>query len=103
MPPQSPLQSGTQSFDKTESHVPQLSNEPNPIESRHDKKYPMYEFESHNNINDLIELEAELLQYLGFDKPNNLYYEDACKWYNVDTIEAEQEEEMIEKEMEKIK
>ena len=25
-----------------------------------------------------------------------MYYEDACQWYNVDTIEAEQEEEMVE-------
>ena len=71
-------------------------NEPNPIEGRHDKIFPMFEFESHGDINDLIKLEAELLQYLGFDKPYNLYYEDACQWYNVDTIEAEQEEEMIE-------
>ena len=71
-------------------------NEPNPIEGRHDKIFPMFEFESHGDINDLIKLESELLHYLGFNKPNKLYYEDACQWYNVDTIEAEQEEEMIE-------
>ena len=71
-------------------------NEPNPIEGRHDKIFPMFEFESHGDIKDMIELEKELLVHLGFDKPNNLYYEDACQWYNVDTIEAKQEEEMVE-------
>ena len=70
-------------------------NEPNPIEGRHDKIFPMFEFESHGDINDMIELESELLEYLGFERQKKVFYEDACNWYNVDTIEAEQEEDMV--------
>ena len=36
-------------------------NEPNPIEGSHEKIFPMFEFESHGNINDMIALEKELL------------------------------------------
>ena len=46
-------------------------NEPNPIEGRHDKIFPMFEFESHGDINDMVELESELLEHLGFE---NLVY-----------------------------
>ena len=70
-------------------------NEPNPIEGRHDKIFPMFEFESHGDINDMVELESELLEHLGFGKQKKVFYEDACNWYNVDTIEAEQEEDMV--------
>jgi len=69
-------------------------NEPNPIEGRHQKIFPMFEFESHGTVEDMILLEGELLEHLGFKKPINLHYEDACNWYNSETIEAEHEEEM---------
>ena len=69
-------------------------NEPNPIKGRHQKIFPMFEFESHGIIDDMIILEAELLEHLGFKKPRNLSYEDACQWYNTETIESKQEEEM---------
>jgi len=69
-------------------------NEPNPIEGRHQKIFPMFEFESHGTIDDMILLEAELLDHLGFQKPKDLHYEDACNWYNTETIESEHEEEM---------
>ena len=36
-------------------------NEPNPIEGRHQKIFPMFEFESKGTINDLVSLEANLL------------------------------------------
>ena len=42
-------------------------NEPNPVEGRHDKIFPMFEFESHGNMDDMIKLEKELLHYLGFN------------------------------------
>ena len=70
-------------------------NEPNPIEGRHDKIFPMFEFESHGSIKDMIELESELLQHLGFKKPKTLFYEDACDWYSTDIIEDKEEEQMI--------
>ena len=63
-----------------------LKNEfdkPNPIEGRHDKIFPMFEFESHGDINDMIELESELLHYLGFGEGfPTVKYEDASQRYN---------------------
>lgn len=41
-------------------------NEPNPIEGRHNLIFPMFEFETHGDIEHLSELERELLIYLGF-------------------------------------
>ena len=55
-------------------------NEPNPIAGRHQKIFPMFEFESHGTIDDMIYLEADLLKHLGFKKPKALRYEDACDW-----------------------
>ncbi len=43
-------------------------NEPNPIEGRHNLIFPMFEFETHGDIEHLAELEVELLIYLGFNK-----------------------------------
>ena len=57
-------------------------NEPFPIEGRHDKIFPMFEFESHGDLKDLIQLEADLLTHLGFlDNPEALKeisYKKAC-------------------------
>ena len=69
-------------------------NEPNPIEGRHQKIFPMFEFESHGDVDDLINIESELLDHLGFDVPTKLLYEEACQIYDVDTIEATEEERM---------
>jgi len=70
-------------------------NEPNPIKGRHQKIFPMFEFESHGTLDDMILLEAELLQHLGFQKPKTLFYEDACNWYNTEIIESKHEEEIL--------
>ena len=43
-------------------------NEPNPVEGRHDKIFPMFEFESHGDMEDMIKLEMELLDHLGFNR-----------------------------------
>ncbi|MFA7298173.1 MAG: amino acid--tRNA ligase-related protein [Candidatus Absconditabacterales bacterium] len=40
--------------------------EPNPIPGRHETIFPMFEFEAKGDMNDLIQLEQELLVYLGF-------------------------------------
>jgi len=73
-------------------------NEPNPVKGRHDLIFPMFEFESKGTMDDLIQLEKELLEYLGFSKdmyPNNLYpegdYEDVAKKYDVNILEHEHE------------
>ena len=55
-------------------------NEPNPVEGRHDKIFPMFEFESHGDMGDLIDLESELLTHLGFGNNfNKVKYEDYVK------------------------
>jgi len=72
-------------------------NEPNPIKGRHDKIFPMFEFESNGNIEDLKKMEAELLEFLGFEIPIMVDYEEACKEYGVNTLEAEHEGRMLEK------
>jgi aspartyl/asparaginyl-tRNA synthetase len=76
-------------------------NEPNPVPGRHDLIFPMFEFESKGDMNDMLQLEKELLEHLGFSRdmyPENLYpegdYEDVAKKYNVDLLEHEHEEQL---------
>ena len=58
-------------------------NEPNPVEGRHQKIFPMFEFESHGGINDLMDMEEELLGFLGFGEDfKKVSYEDAAQRYN---------------------
>jgi len=74
-------------------------NEPNPIEGRHDKIFPMFEFESHGDMEDMIKLETELLNHLGF---NNAYadkqdyarikYDEASEKYGVSELDYDEEE-----------
>lgn len=47
-------------------------DEPNPLEGRHDRIFPLFEFEIHGDMEDLIEFEAGLLRHLGFDLPEKL-------------------------------
>jgi len=54
-------------------------NEPFPIPGRHDKIFPMFEFESHGDMSDLIELESDLCKHLGLDKPSSVSYNKACE------------------------
>ena len=61
-------------------------NEPNPIPGRHQKIFPMFEFESHGDMADMLVLEEDLLDYLEFKKPIDLHYEDACKKYKTLSI-----------------
>jgi len=73
-------------------------NEPNPVEGRHDKIFPMFEFESHGDMEDMIKLETELLNHLGF---NNAYadkedyarvkYDDASTKYGVSELDYDEE------------
>lgn len=69
-------------------------NEPFPIPGRHDKIFPMFEFESKGGIDEMRKLEAELLAHLGFAKPVSHRYSDLCKQYNVTELSAEQELQM---------
>jgi hypothetical protein len=66
-------------------------NEPFPIPGRHDKIFPMFEFESAGGFNELKKLEAELLEFLGFPAPVSCLYEDMCKQYGVTEIKSDHE------------
>ena len=74
-------------------------NEPNPISGRHDKIFPMFEFESHGDMEDMIKLETELLDHLGFgsgEPYHNTYpritYDDASDKYEVSELDYAEEE-----------
>jgi hypothetical protein len=69
--------------------------EKNPIEGRHELIFPMFEFESKGGIKEMIRLEGELLEFLGFDKPIEVKYDDVCNEYNgVPILENEHETRM---------
>ena len=70
-------------------------NEPNPIANRHKKIFPMFEFESHGTMDELMLLETELLDYLKLGKKIHYRtYDGICKMYGTKTIEAEHEEKL---------
>jgi elongation factor P--beta-lysine ligase len=69
-------------------------NEPFPIPGRHDKIFPMFEFESRGNMQDMKKLEAELLDFLGFPAPVSHNYVDLCTKYNVSELSASEELKM---------
>ncbi len=66
-------------------------DEPHPIEGRHQRIFPMFEFEAGGDFDDLRQLERELLEHLGFPRPFSITYADACSKYQTETIEAEHE------------
>lgn len=68
--------------------------EPNPIPGRHETIFPMFEFESRGDINDLQKLEEELLQHIGFGSRDDfagMDYLDACQHYRTTEISAQVE------------
>ena len=69
-------------------------NEPNPIPGRHETIFPMFEFESKGNMDDLIKLETELLEHLDLPTPRVYNYEDLATYYDVDVLETGHEELM---------
>ena len=70
-------------------------NEPNPIKGRHQKIFPMFEFESKGDMKELIHMEEELLEYLGFSGDAiHCTYDGICTRYGVGYLEAEHETQM---------
>lgn len=72
-------------------------NEPNPVPGRHDKVFPMFEFEMKGGIEAMIQLEKDLLQHLGFGKQSTYHegnYLDIAKKYGVNELEHEHEEKI---------
>jgi aspartyl/asparaginyl-tRNA synthetase len=68
--------------------------EKDPIEGRHEMIFPMFEFESKGDMNDLHKLEIELLEHLGFEKPIVKNYEELCQRYQTDILDASHEASM---------
>lgn len=69
--------------------------EKDPIPGRHEMIFPMFEFESKGGMEELKKLEAELLEYLGFDAPVERNYDDLCQEYGgVKILEDEHESRM---------
>jgi hypothetical protein len=69
-------------------------NEPFPIPGRHDKIFPMFEFESRGGMDDMRKLEAELLAHLGFPAATSYNYLDLCQKYHVSELTAAEELKM---------
>ncbi|MDD5606169.1 MAG: transposase [Patescibacteria group bacterium] len=70
-------------------------DEPNPIPGRHDKIFPMVEFESRGDMVDLMKLESELLGFLGFSSPAmDVAYNNVAKFYAVEDLQASHETDM---------
>jgi len=71
--------------------------EKDPIPGRHELIFPMFEFESKGTMKDMLKLESELLDYLGFDKPIEVNYDDVCEEYGgIPILENEHETKMWE-------
>jgi len=73
-------------------------NEPDPVPGRHDRIFPMFEFELKGGMDALRDLECELLDYLGFQrKEDGSYprddYDNVCKIYGLDVEKDELENE----------
>ncbi len=74
-------------------------NEPIPVPGRHDKIFPMFEFELKGGMESLIKLEKELIEYLGFCDQEDCIEVDYCKTaeiYNTPILEHEHEERLCE-------
>jgi len=66
--------------------------EPNPVPGRHRLVFPMFEFESRGNLNDLEILEAALLEHLGYGRATSfprINYDEAATRYGVVEISSQ--------------
>ena len=69
--------------------------EKDPIPGRHELIFPMFEFESKGGMKELLKLESELLEHLGFNQPVEVNYNDVCEEYGgVSILEDEHERKM---------
>lgn len=74
--------------------------EPNPVEGRHDLIFPLFEFEMKGDMEALIDLEKELLEYLGYNL--SLYpskrdkYSTVAQSYNTSELTHDHETQMYE-------
>lgn len=71
-------------------------NEKNPQDGRHDLIFPLFEFETKGGIDKLIELETELLQWLGYDveRVKDETYNSIAERFDVKELENSHEMEL---------
>lgn len=62
----------------------------NPIPGRHETVFPMFDFEMHGKLKDIIQLEKELLAHFGFDESafESISYKEASDKYGVYSIDS---------------
>lgn len=71
--------------------------EKNPVPGRHKIIFPMFEFESWGTVYELVELEKELLEYLGFGTKDTFTHKTYNEWvrhYHVDELTFQEEHQM---------
>lgn len=74
-------------------------NEPDPVPGRHNLIFPMFEFEGKGSFDDLLQMERELLEHLGYGDASSIPsgdYVDLAKKYETRTLEHEHEFKMQE-------
>jgi len=71
-------------------------NEPEPVPGRHDLIFPMFEFEMHGDMDALIALEKEALEFIGFnhENKNEDHYENIAKDYGVVELDHDHEQKL---------
>jgi len=72
--------------------------EPHPVQGRHDLIFPLFEFEMKGDMEDLIQLETELLEYLGYDTSNHACcrakYDDVAQKFNTPELSHDHENQL---------
>lgn len=69
----------------------------NPVPGRHEKIFPMFEFEAPGNIENLKDLETELCEYLGLGEKSKFAYktyDELADFYKTDELTGEHELKM---------
>lgn len=78
-------------------HTTSYRDEPKPDQSRHLRVFPLFEFETHGDMQVLQDLEADLFEYVGFG-PKSEYaegnYKELASRFGVRTLEAKEEAEI---------
>lgn len=72
-------------------------NEPNPVPGRHDLIFPMFEFELKGGMDEMLKMEKELVEYLGFGQQEKFVevdYSETAKKYDTPELEHEHEERL---------
>jgi aspartyl/asparaginyl-tRNA synthetase len=71
--------------------------EPTPVEGRHEVIFPMFEFEMKGGMDELLKMEKDLLEHLGFGTNGvEVDYRETATRYGVDILENEHEENLQE-------